>query len=203
MARRQVTEMQYFTGEGLKGYEALWEHIKSFEARVFTVPDVEKLTNVRRDTVRDYVKRLLRAGYIEEAVNPYGPAKAYRLLKAPRHAPRLQRSGGTVTQGLGRQQLWRTIKMIGSFTSQDLAIAASTEEVTVAKGYADDYIKFLVRAGYLRVMKKSVTGVSTAVYRMIPGKYTGPDAPMIQRIKRVYDPNLKKVVWPIEEGGAS
>jgi hypothetical protein len=93
--------------------------------------------------------------------------------------------------GRGREQMWQTMRALGSFTVADLFVAASTDDHPVAESEARTYCQMLQRAGYL--------SGGAAGYRLV--RYTGPLPPMIQRIKSVYDPNLKEVVWSSEEGG--
>ena len=75
----------------------------------------------------------------------------------------------------------------------------------VSEASADDYIIFLHRAGYLKMIAPAKVGGFSKVrekarYRFLSHKNTGPKAPMIQRVKHVYDPNLEQVVWPKEDG---
>ena len=206
MARRPITEIKELNKKsGLVGFEAIWQHILDVKNKPFTVKDIEMQTNVRRDTVRDYINRLKRAGYLEKLpdirqTNTQYKAYLYKAIKRPLKAPRLQRDGTVVTQGRGRDQMWRTIKMIGAFTAKDLAVSATTKEVKVAEGYAEDYIKFLYRAGYLKCTKAHKVSGGKATYRLLPGKNTGPKPPQIQRTKEVFDPNLEKVMWSSKGG---
>jgi hypothetical protein len=91
--------------------------------------------------------------------------------------------------------MWRTMKMLAAFTPSDIAIHASTDDVSVNKSDAKDYIGHLHKAGYLTVTKKAKPGCNQARYRLLPSKNTGPHSPQVQRIKQVFDPNLNKVVW--------
>jgi len=88
--------------------------------------------------------------------------------------------------------MWRSMKILKRFSLADLIACSCTEEHPIAVEEAKTYIQYLVRAGYLRKMTKG--NADTASYMMI--RWTGPKAPMIQRIKQVWDQNLKVVVWP-------
>lgn len=204
MARRTVTEMKPLKDKGLRGYEAIWSHIRQKGSEHFTLTDIDKLTNAKRQTVRDYLMRLVRAGFVERLENKRGDEWVYKAVKRPLKAPRIRRDGGIVKQGAGRDQMWRTMKMLRTFTAKDLAISASTEEVRIKVTSAEDYLKFLCRAGYLKISTPHKDGYPDtsrkATYRFIESKNTGPAAPMIQRVKRVYDPNLEEVVWPADGG---
>lgn len=202
MARRKVTEMAVLKRKGLRGYEAIWAHIRGFENNVFTIKDIEMKTNAPKRTVQDYIIRLVRAGYLKMVACNQDGAKLYKLQKRPMTAPRLKKNGDLVTQGTARDQMWRTMKMLGVFTAQDLSINATTAEVEVTERYAKDYITFMVKAEYIKVIRPHShhPNGGQAQYRFLSHKNTGPKAPMIQRVKHVYDPNLEQVVWPKEDG---
>ncbi len=202
MARVTADKMAKNTENGLKGYEAIWQHILNHKGKTFSVHDIEIHTNVDKETVRDHIKRFMRGGYIEQVENNLIKNNIYRLCNPVKIAPRLNRKGAESTQGLGREQMWRTMKMLGIFSKHDLAVHASTTSIQVKVTTAEDYIKFLNRAGYLVQIKKS-KGKCPAEYRFLTSKNTGYKAPMIQRVKNVYDPNLKKVVWTNDKESAA
>lgn len=170
--------------------ETVWEAIRAAGGRWFTLAVVADETRLDRSTVRDYLKGLVAAKYLE-AEEPQPPQKSrlYRLIKdVGVEAPRVRVDGTTVTMGRGRENLWRALKRLGEFTIKELALAASDDEHQVAEREVETYICFLVRAGYL-------VSVDKGRWRMPASKWTGPRPPMIQRTKQLYDPNLGKVVW--------
>lgn len=204
MARKTANEMVFFRDQGLKGYEAIWTHILD-AGEAFSITDLEKKTNVIRQTVSDYVRRLLKAGFIQETGVRETPGKRdneklYEIVKRPRIAPRISRDGKISKQGLGRYHMWQTMKMLKTFTKHELAEYATTDDVKVSVATAKEYIKFLHKAGYLKLLTPSNPG-KAAVYRLI--RNTGHNAPMIQRIKAVFDPNLNEVTWPRDEEQAN
>ncbi len=148
-----------------------------------------------RGRVREYIIGLSAAGYLEAVERVPGKAVEYRLVKdCGLEAPRVRKDGTEVTQGRGREQMWRTIKIVGEFTARDLASAASTPEHPVAESTAKDYCLMLAGAGYLATTRPG--GPRTpARYRLVPSRWTGPRAPMIQRLKQLYDPNTGEVVF--------
>ena len=114
----------------------------------------------------------------------------YELVKDSLEAPRVRSDGSFVTQGRGRQNMWRSMQILKRFTLSDLVAGSSTEEHPISWAEAEHYTAYLARAGYL---KKAGRGM-TSSYLLV--RNTGPKAPMIQRIRQVWDQNLKKVVWP-------
>jgi hypothetical protein len=188
MPRKTVDKMN-----GPDSREAVWAAIRRLQA--FTVRELNMETNMNVKSVRDYVTGLAAAGYLEKAgaestgaANVGNTAIRWKLVRdIGVDAPRVRKDGTMVIQGRGRQQMWRTMRIIGTFSVLDLAVTASTEDCLIAEATAEEYIKFLRLAGYLKKVKGG--------YRLLPGRYTGPKAPMIQRVKQVWDQNIKQVMW--------
>lgn len=174
--------------------QAVWDEIRKKGDWPFTAKELD----VRLDasTIRDYLKALNLAGYLEAvSTGKRGEANVYRLIDdCGIDAPRLRKDGTKVTQGQGRLQMWNAMRIIKQFTAVDLAFNASTDEHRVADTEAQTYCRLLEQAGYL-----TRQGI---IYRMIPSMWTGPHPPQIQRTRQVYDPNLRRVVWSKVEGGA-
>lgn len=166
-----------------------------------------KISKVDHSVIRDYVKSLERAEYIEN-INPqpapHGAEFTWKLVRDNGiEAPRLKRDGSPVTTGLGTEAMWRTMRFLGDFDAAELSSHASTGSEKVAVETAKTYIRFLSLAGYIVLVKeaKAVGGKRGAIaarHRMVLSKYSGPRPPMIQRTKSVYDPNLGRIVWQEE-----
>ncbi len=185
--------------------EALWAAMRRL--RRFTVRQVTEETRLGQDTARDYVRGLEAAGYLARVGTVAtgsgtvgARAVVYELVRdVGVEAPRVRKDGTEVTQGRGREQMWRTMKVLGEFSARDLAVHASTEAHAVSLEDAKHYIRYLVKAGYVAVVlgRKG----EPYRYRLLPSKNTGPRAPMIQRVRQVFDPNLGRVVWRSGDGG--
>ncbi len=200
MARKSRKTMDKLNGYDSR--EAMWKIIRS--STEFTIRELQQQTTLEISTVRDYVNGLCAAGYLEKigtkrsgaAGNRGVAARAavFELIKnAGVDAPRVRKDGTKVTQGQGRINMWRTMRTIKNFTARELAINASTPDCIIKRSTARDYIKHLYLAGYLRKQGGR--------YLFLKSSYTGPKPPMIQRVKRVWDQNLKKIMWR-EDGGA-
>ena len=196
MSRKPVDQMR-----SLESQEHIWAVIREAgrDNAYFTVDYVFSKTNATRNKVSAYMRRLEHGGYLQAAaLLKIGRHKTYRLIKDSREAPRVRKDGAPVEQGQGNDSMWRSMRMLKTFSPQDL-VATSLESGTPVKlSTAQSYLTYLHKAGY-------VVQVQDSLYRLLPGKITGPKPPQIQRIKRVFDPNIGKVVWPLdeEEGGAS
>lgn len=173
--------------------EAIWKTIR--DKRVFTVKDMP--AKVRPRTAQTYLRGLERADYIERfRMDPperFRPV-TYRLVRDTGvEAPRVTPDGKPVTQGHGREQMWRTMARLRDFSVRDLAIHASTPEVRVSRSDTQWYVGCLAKAGYLYVVEVGGPG-KPARYRLTPTRRTGPFPPMIQRAGQVWDPNLNRVM---------
>lgn len=178
-----------------RGQQHMWDIMLELNVHGgFTLQLVHEFTNASQATVADYIKRLRRGGFlsvIQEEPTGVGNSKRnyYHITKMRREAPRL-RKDGTECPPTKRESMWRTMRMIGKFSCNDLVVTASPE-TPIKLQDAKDYCKRLHKAGYLRCIELAKRG-KTAVYILI--KNTGPKPPMVQRTKTIFDPNLNKVV---------
>ena len=196
--------------------DRIWAAIRAFGlADSWSVAEIMVLSEQRADTVLSYLRGLEKAGYIrrpEARIAP--PRTAARPVARPRRefavfclvrdigveAPRVGADGKPVTQGIGREQLWRAMRILrGDFNWCELVAAASTERHVVSMDEAKTYVKFLARAGYLVLMRAS-RGTQPARYRFMRARDTGPRAPLIARDKSVMDGNTGQIVL---QGGKS
>lgn len=184
----------------LSGPEHYWAMMRARTASAgfFTIGDIHLCTNgVRRETVQHYVRGCLATGAVEEvAPEPAGGShapKRYRVkvtaTEAPTEGKGLAPSGATRARG----HLWTAIRTLDFFTSRDLAIASSTDDVQVSRRSAQAYITALSRAGYLIEVSGSGGG-RCASLRLKPGMNTGPKAPVVRTDGSVVDRNKGLVV---------
>ena len=69
----------------------------------------------------------------------------------------------------------------------------------VTQGLATENIwRTLKRAGYVRVAKQADRRGGKEVVIFLAARDPGPLPPQIQRVKRVWDPNSERVVWPVD-----
>lgn len=171
--------------QAVAGRQEMWLAIKAMAGAV-TIADIVDKTGLARTSVQRYLKALTAAGYLEHFQAPTGMAGSWTLIKdIGHHAPRLRADGSKVTQGEITSQIWRAMYMLKDFTFRDLTQNASVE---IAEATAKDYCKRLLAAGYLKVLVKADPHRNLiAKYRLV--RHTGPKAPQIQRVRRVFDPN--------------
>jgi hypothetical protein len=196
MARKPVDQVR---AQALRGQAHIWGVIMALgDQGNMTLNDIHGETNASRDTVREYVTRLVKGGYLESLPPDQSRQEAfYRLVRRSRDYPRLRKDGKECPP-TKRESMWRTMRMIKRFDYRELGVSASTEDTPIKERDAADYCKHLLKAGYLKVITKA-TPKSPHRYQLI--RDTGPKPPMIQRVKQVYDPNLKQVVWQSKGAG--
>lgn len=175
--------------------QAVWNIVRQLRTD-FTIADIAAKTKMAADTIRDYLNGLEKAEYLKGVPGQaIGTAKRYSLIKdAGFDAPRVKRDGKPCKRGAGNEQMWRTMRILKTFTCAELAVNASTTKHQVKESTAVDYCGDLLKAGYLRVV--SGHGPVAVTYRLI--RNTGPKPPIVQRIKQIYDQNQQKVVWTEE-----
>lgn len=176
----------------------IWQQIRKM--KTFTRRELElavlKSERIVLNTsqVRVYLNRLKTAGYVETSGE--GMDATWILTRNTGvEAPLLRDDGSAVDTGLGREQMWRTIKILKEFSAVDLHLAASTEERSIGYDAARRYILHLYKAGYLFCTQSSTRG-RRARYRLIPRRNTGRYAPLVRKNGNVYDPNLQQVMRP-------
>ncbi|MGR6871214.1 hypothetical protein ACU6U9_02645 [Pseudomonas sp. HK3] len=146
------------------GQDIVWIAVR--ELKEFTRDDVtmwihrNKYLSINDSTVRSYLNRLLKGEYIEittkEEKSKCAVLYTYKLVKdCGLEAPRLNKNGGKVTQGQGRKNLWRTMKILKLFTWRELVAAATTDKIKIAPMEAKRYVAILHKSGYLMQVKKS------------------------------------------------
>ncbi len=183
--------------------DAIWRAIR--RRREFTVADLKKSCNLVYDAISLYVRALTRAGYLTRRPGParpgpQSPDSAYRtrhiytLVKDAADAPRVRSDGTEITQGTARQHMWNTIRARRVITVNDVVALSSTSGYPIRRAVAAEYIRYLEKAGYVRNI---YAGAAVATYRLI--RDTGLRAPMIQRVRQVWDPNLRRVMWPLPD----
>jgi hypothetical protein len=189
-----------------QGRERAWSAIRALGE--FTIGELEERSRLNMSTLRNYVLALERAHYLEKIRNERPvyllsgitsgafPRVRWRLVRdVGVEAPRVRQDGSDCPVGRKREQMWRTMRILREFDYRDLAINASTDAALVHERDAKHYIRYLARADYLIRVKPGKPGNKPgagilARYRLLPMRYTGPRAPMIQRARVVYDPNL-------------
>ncbi len=174
-----------------QGMEGIWAEIRRLN--IFTPREIHRNTDIPRKTITDYVKRLLAGGYIEKHASFEETGRYVLVRDAGIHPPRIRPNGQPVTRDKGVENMWRSMRMLREFTPRDIMVHSTTDTVSVTEATVKSYCSMLLKAGYLRVIQKAVPGKRQPIYRFV--RNTGPLPPQIQRVKQVYDPNIREVTY--------
>lgn len=114
---------------------------------------------------------------------PVTPGKCLRLrVKEPVRALH----GGTA-----QENLWVAIRNMKTFSTTEVAYAASTDKLKVTEDVAVRYLRRLRDAGYLTCALDAVSKATS--WRLVPRMNTGPKPPMLLQVSLVFDRNLREV----------
>lgn len=180
--------------QGNKGNrQRIWEAIR-LTPDAFKIQVIASCTDTEASVVYSYMRALIQGGYVKVISEPNSLEQTLRLIKdTGAEAPAITRTGKPSSSGKGTEAMWRSLRILGEVSANELADHASVATST-ALGTARVYLRWLKRAGYVVEVSPGASG-RPARYRIAPGKYTGPRPPMIQKIGQVFDPNLGEVVY--------
>jgi hypothetical protein len=156
----------------------------------FTSPALTALVgNGHRKTIEHYLAFLRSEGIIEVCAppkHPRGDAYQYRIVRDG-EAPPSARSPGA-TMGFRQQAMWTAMRSLRTFTPAELALAASTELISITSDTARPFIFDLKNAGV-------IVPIGGNTYRLLPSRNSGPRAPIVLRKEgAVFDVNLMRRV---------
>lgn len=174
----------------------MWLALKRLPGAI-TVASVAEATGAHRSSVLRYFNALTAGGYLEASDVPNGLPMSWSLKRdVGHHAPRLRADGSAVTQGEVVAQLW--CAMLGLKDGFDFRELMQGASIDIPEETAKDYCKRLLAAGYLRVLVKADPHAKRiARYRLI--RASGPQAPQVQRVRQIFDPNTGEV-YRLEAG---
>lgn len=185
---------------GKSSRQRVWEAIRRFSHSTvthFTVEDISRASKVEYDPVRYTFKGLVVSGYLEmvsgHAPGGRGVKNVYRLARDNGvECPRVRPDGREIVQGRGTEAMWAAMTALDSFGADFLADLAQVKPST-----AKTYCALLARAGYLVTLfpGKGPGKGGLTHWRVASEHKDKPRAPMITRLKAVYDPNVHAIVW--------
>lgn len=180
-----------------RGNEAFWELILALDkAGPWTIRQLVDRSNVTTGAIGQFVDALRLAGIaevVERRLNGrpgLDPAAFYRLTRRPLDCPRLRRDGTELPEPQV-QVLWRTMRMVKSFSPRELVDLASEGGRSINLSHARSYVSLLISAGVV-VQQKSNGHGQEGLYRL--KRDLGPRAPKILHARIVFDPNSSQVL---------
>ncbi|WP_298034178.1 hypothetical protein [uncultured Desulfovibrio sp.] len=172
--------------------ERIWAAIRALarSGKEITTANVCRKTGLDRRTgkVGEYMTSLERGGFLR-VVSERKPGMFLRYALARDvgvDAPRVTGKGELLPPS-GRTRMWRAMRILQTFTLAELVNAASLPEAPIADSEAETYCNWLRRGGYLHGGKGR--------WAFVPAMNTGPRAPRILRVSRLYDPNRDAVIY--------
>lgn len=164
--------------------QQIWDCIR--ELKVFIRPDLRLVSEVNPFQVKDYISSLEKAGFIK-VINKRENFKVYKLVKDKGiTAPRVRRDGTEPPMPIN-QKIWQAMKMLKKFGYKDIEVAVPDTTFQNVK----NYVKAMEKAGFLKRLK-------AGRYLFIAEAHI-IKAPIIRRVKEVYDPNTRKVMWSAKD----
>ncbi|SNZ07731.1 hypothetical protein SAMN06265182_0989 [Persephonella hydrogeniphila] len=176
--------------------QRIWDAIK--ELQQFTTSDIYKKTLVATDSIRDYVRFLEKAGFVEK-ISKKEKYTVYKLSKSQEEYPEAKKEiqSKKLKQPKEKkyQAIWNLIRTLPQFTVKEL----SKQLPDIHPESIRIYVKHLRRAGYLEIVKK--TQYDGFLYRLV--RDSGKKAPILRLPRKktptVYDPNKDKTYLSIGE----
>ena len=169
--------------------QAVWDALRLLDA--FTSADLTA-AGASRMAVHNYLTAWEAAGHIRRT-GLRDRFVVYERRSEAAEAPDVPvRAGDRLPKGRAAQQLWTAARFLDGFDAIDLSSHASTEALAVTPGEAQAFASMLLRAGYLKVVRKARPPQHLARYRLL--RNTGPEAPFEKRVRAVYDPNKGEYV---------
>lgn len=188
--KRKPAQLELIGGKSSR--QRIWEQIRAMKTD-FEMYPIARAASVDDETLRTYLGCLKAGGYVEVVKRKRYDKTIYRRTQKDNgvEAPRLNRKGEPVKQGLISEAIWRTLRILDNLDAAQILshVEAANHETTMA--YVKRYLGSLKKAGYLQVVLKG-NPHRLEVIRLV--KNTGPRAPQVQRVKTVYDPNLNEVM---------
>jgi hypothetical protein len=197
------TQLRLIGGKEPRQY--MWEAVRDNRSG-FTARQIATQSRQAGMSVENYIRALSRASLIElvDEGSKFVDHRWRLIRDEGAEYPRVASNGKRSRRGLGLENLWRTLRIMGEVTAADAAEMASNGGVVVSQAYAANYFEVLVRAGYLVASEHNYQRAQT--YKLAPGKRPGPRHPVVQRSEavQVFDPNLNMVVYStVASGGVS
>lgn len=148
----------------------------------------------QQSPVTNFLRELCLAGIASRNVDL--TKQEYSLNKRQRRRPVTDEAGNLTAGGLAgkrRQNMWNVMRRNkAGWTVLELAVAASTDDVSVTKDTAYKYSHALFKAGCLNKVDAKINGCIH--YRLKGSADTGPQCPIVVAGSAVFDQNTEKLV---------
>lgn len=168
---------------------AAWQHAAA-KPDGFTYQDIAEAAGISVANAMKTVKRWLDDGRVETAEVRPDRRIVFRVTPGGVEKAAEEVAGGPVPP---EAAIWRAMRGLGVFCPRDVVTHIPPEIAVLTEDEVRRYCLGLLKAGYLKVVRKAVPPARPAFYRLI--RNTGPMPPMERRTVIVHDPNLDQIVY--------
>lgn len=176
--------------------QRMWEAIRELAkgAGELSTYNVSRRAGQDDESARDYLRALAKAGIVRQLKARDRDATWELLQDEGVEAPRVNKRGERMPPD-GVECIWRALRIVGELSASEAAEQAHAGGAKITEDGARIYLQGLALAGY--VTRDGGTAGKPSVFRLLPGRNSGPLHPIYQRntYAQVYDPNLDRVVW--------
>lgn len=182
-----------------RGPEHYWKAACDFGPEGFTARELLGCTNgVSRTTVRIWIAEMIERGALvvieRRDVKPRGQL-VYAVARQTKKAP----IDPEVKHGRIQRQLWTAMRNLTTFSIAELAAAASTDDVSISRHSAADYVRRLTLAGALTIVRPTrANNLNSGLWRLKKSADTGPLAPRQITMSVMIDRNTGKALGTAE-----
>lgn len=148
--------------------------------------DVRQACSGSKHSINVYLDQLYAEGVLQSCGKDR--RQTVYTVHEPRDLTRMTAARRASTEGA----IWRTIRIMREFSPPDIEAALIGTSVDAEAAQIQSYCTLLVRAGYLRVLRKAGK-VRPARYRLL--RDTGPLPPQEKRLPVVIDGNEDRIVY--------
>lgn len=195
------------TMKAVKPYQSprqrVWSAIRK-NSNEFTIEQVAEQGQMKYESARGFVASLVKAKVVQilREAKVYDHSKSikrkyFKLVKDLGYTvPSISKDGKLIVNVTGNKAMWNTLRITKqAVNAHELAQLASNDEISIRLETANEYLRALHHAGYLKLTQPANNAGGKAKYKLLPIMDTGPNPPQIQRAKQVFDPNTNTVMY--------
>jgi hypothetical protein len=157
---------------------------------------VAVVSSVRPAVVRAWIEDMLHIGALVAVDRQTIKYRRRTLYAVP--ATRRGASAPETTRERIERHLWTAMRGLATFSTAELAAAASTDELRIDRHTAADYIRRLADAGAVIDARPRREGVNSGTWRLRKIADTGPLPPRVVKLKVLADANTGKPIGQAE-----
>ena len=189
MSRRNELDVDHQL-HGSMAEQVMWSFIRTKPS--FTIEQIwwEENINISKAAIIRFVSLLEHNEYVTRSKKFEKTGLFILARRGQAKLPKLNHPGHREDRSRALQNMWNTMRRLKDFNAKDIVACSNTPDISVSLNAATNYCRFLERANYLRVIDEGGKAKNTR-YQLIDN--TGPNAPVVRRETKLYDPNEQRV----------